>query len=319
MIVTIGDLHLSDNREWSWEVSNKIVDFIINHPLNNEDNYAIFLGDVTEDAFLSGQIFDLMVKLFSSMKFKHTYVLVGNHDLKKNKQGQLTLSFKFLNRRMFKDRVTVIDNAYDFTIEGVNVLALPWVPVDMKKEYENFPDAENPYDLLVGHFQDPSINVPAETINIDYIKPKFICLGHIHDKDHPRYIGSIVPNSTEGAGLNRYIRTYTKDKETLIKIPHIMDYCYATFPNPLPKVNVQIPVWTIYNCKDEATAKAHYGDIYIRKAVYDVSMDKESFAKLGNASSNKVSVNELYKEWEKTSSYEPAILELARNYYKNTN
>jgi DNA repair exonuclease SbcCD nuclease subunit len=322
MIVCIGDLHLSDSRPWSWEVSNKIVDFIIKHPLNSPDNTAILLGDVTEDAFLSGQVFDLMAKLFSSLKFKHTYVLVGNHDLKKNKQGQLTLSFEFLKRKLFRfDTITVINEDYDFTIDGVKVLALPWKPVDMKKEYESFPDVGNTYDLLVGHFQDKSINIPGETIDIDYINAKFICLGHIHDKDHPRYIGSIIPNSIDGAGLPRYFRTYEKDKETLIPIPHIMDYCSVNFPDPLPKVDVDIPVWTVYNCKDEATAKAHYGDIYIRKAVYDVSMDKEAMKRLGQSMSNKIAnkdIKEMFTEWKKGATYEPSILKLAEKYLELT-
>ena len=44
MIVAISDLHLSDSRPWSLEVSNKIIDFIINHSLNNSDNEVIFGG-----------------------------------------------------------------------------------------------------------------------------------------------------------------------------------------------------------------------------------------------------------------------------------
>ena len=319
MLVVYGDLHLSDSRPWSWEVSNKIVDFILDHPLNNETNTAIFLGDITEDAFLSGQVFDLMVKLFSQLKFFHTYVLVGNHDLKKNKQGQLTLSFKFLKRKMFEDRVTVIDEPYRFLNDGIKVLALPWKP-DMKA-YE---EMNVSCDLLVGHFQDKTCNLPGETINIDCIKAKHICLGHIHDENLPNYIGSMVPNSIKGAGLPRFIRTYEKDRgESLVSIPHIMDYCFVTFPDPLPTVDTLTPVWTVYGCADESTAKAHYGDIakahygdiYIKEAIFDVSMDKEAFKNFGSAGTKTVSIEDIYGEWEKTAQYDPSILKLAKGYF----
>jgi Calcineurin-like phosphoesterase len=328
MLVVCGDLHLSDSRPWSWEVSNKIVDFILDHSLNNEINIAIFVGDITEDAFLSGQVFDLMVKLFSQLKFSHTYVLVGNHDLKKNKQGQLTLSFKFLKRKVFQDKVTVVESPdminIRFDWNHFKVLMLPWFPNNMKETYEHLQGVDNP-NLIVGHFQDPSVNIPGETINIDYLKPQFICLGHIHDKHHPRYIGSIVPNSVEGAGLPRYIRTYSLPtgmgignlpaEETLVPIPHIMDYCFVNFPDPLPKVDTEIPVWTIYNCADEATARAHYGDIYIRDTIFDVSMDKEAFRKINTSGKKSLSIEDMYTEWEKKAQYDPSILKLARGYF----
>lgn len=327
MIVCIGDLHLSDSRPWSWEVSNKIVDFLLGHPLNNETNTAIFVGDITEDAFLSGQVFDLMVKLFSQLKFSHTYVLVGNHDLKKNKQGQLTLSFKFLKREKFKDKITVVDEPllinFGFDWNHFNVLMLPWKP-DMKKEYESLSFSVH-LNLLVGHFQDPSVSVPGETINIDYLKPQFICLGHIHDKNHPRYIGSLVPNSVEGAGLPRYIRAYSPPtgmginnkvaEESLVPVPHLMDYCFVNFPDSLPIVATDIPVWTVYNCADEATAKAHYGDIYVRDAIFDVSMDKRAFEKFGSNGKKTLSIEEMYTEWEKTAQYDSSILKLAKEYF----
>lgn len=322
MIVVIGDLHLSDSRPWSWEVSQKIVDFILNHPLNNQDNIAFFTGDITEDAFLSGQVFDLMVKLFSSLKFQHTFVLVGNHDLKKNKQGKLTLSFKFLKRKPYINTIDTVDSPRKIVSQAMNILVLPWIPTDMKKEYETHSLwMEGNYDLLIGHFQDTTCNLPGESIDISHIKTKLICLGHIHDENLPNYVGSVVPNSVKGAGLPRYFRTYEMShgrSEGLViglkvEIPHLMDYCVARFPDPLPKVNVETPVWTVYNCADETTAKAHYGNIYTRDTVTGILMDKEAFKRVSGRKT--LSIQEMYDEWEKTAQYDKETLKLARNYF----
>jgi hypothetical protein len=317
MLIVIGDLHLSDERPWSYKVSKEIVDYILNNPLNNESNEVIFLGDLTESAFNSGQVFELLHSMFLGLKFKRIYILIGNHDTKKNKQGQTTLSYSFLKNEFFEN-VSIINEPTIIETEGMTVFALPW-KFDMK-EYNNLKGFEDEYDLIVGHFMDNTVKIPGETIDISYLKSKYVCLGHIHDKNHPRYCGSIVPNSIEGAGLPRFIRTYTKEKgETLVKVPPIMDYHFVTFPKELPKVKTHNPVWTIMNCKDEAIAKAQYGDIFIRKAVYDISMDKEAFAKLGenlaNKMGNKVSIQQLYEEWEKKVSYPKEVMDLAKSYF----
>jgi len=324
MNVVLGDLHLSDSRPWSWDVSNRIVDFITNHPLNNKNNTLILLGDLTEDAFLSGQMFFLLMRLFLNLRFKSIYVLIGNHDIKRNKQGQLTCSLNFLQHDLFNKNVTLIYQPSFFESENMAILALPFIFPQFAEGWSSVKDYEKmqgskldkEYDLIVGHFQDTSVKLPSESVDIEYLKTKFYALGHIHDKNHPRYVGSIVPNSIEGSGLPRYIRTYIKDKETLIEIPKIMDYYTVTFPDPLPKVESQVPVWTILNCQDESIAKTHYGDIYIRKCINNISMNKTEFSKI--AGSENVSIGELFNVWKKQSGYDKDVLNLAEEYFKRS-
>ena len=60
----------------------------------------------------------------------------------------------------------------------------------------------------------------------------------------------------------------------------------------------------------------HYGDIFIRNCVYDLSLDKEAFEAFGDSLSNKstykVSILELFNEFIKTHKYPDNIVAEAR-------
>jgi hypothetical protein len=255
------------------------------------------------------------------LKFKKIYVLVGNHDIKLNKNGEPVLSFQFLERI---PNIEIIKTFGSKSIEGLNTLFLPFIfpdGVHSVADYEKLPKevSSEKYDLIVGHFADMSTNAyPGKLVDISQLKALHYALGHVHTPE-TRYVGSVVPNNIGEAGVPRFIRVYSKDKkEQLLPIPPICDYLTVNFPDELPKKTVDIPIYTVYNCRDEAVARQKYGDIYIRKCVYDVTLDTEAFNSLGQSLSNKgdnpVSLQEMYKEWSEKSDISNEIKEKAEKY-----
>lgn len=323
MLVAIGDLHLSDSREWSYDVSERVVDYIIKWNMNNPTHSAIFLGDFTEDTLLTGRLFSLLLKLFTSLKFKKTYVVVGNHDLKKDKNNNLYLAFEFLRHPLFKDKIEIIEQPYYELIEGLNCLVLPWIHPDgthSVKDYEKQDQYNLNIDIVFAHFQDTTSEKQGDKVNIDYIKTKFYCIGHIH-KPGQRYIGSVIPNKWDERNEVRSVRFYAREDgkatETTYPLPVFTDYYSIKFPEPLPKVPAQVPVWTIFNCKDEATARQQYGEIYIRKALYDIAMDNEALADLNHSmvTKDKISIDKMFNSWLDETKLEPEVKKLAREYF----
>lgn len=329
MLCAIGDLHLSDNRPWSYDVSRTIVKYIIDSPHNNPDNELVLLGDITESASMSGLLYDLLLNMFLALKYKTVYVLVGNHDKKPNKQGKLTLSYRFLMNRNIKKIFTnsdirVIDTAQIIEIEGMKCLMLPYIFNDSGLDfsyYEHLPSELNQkYDILFGHFSDTSqMEFTGKGVDISYIKRAYTCLGHQHNPSD-NYIGSVVPNSISEASKSRSIQLFTfGDKgptRIMEPLPIISDYYTATFPKPLPTVEASIPIWTVTNCASPEIAIEHYGPMYITKCVYKPTLDFDAIRDIGVFENREQFTNtKLFEMFAETKPYaDPKVIELARSY-----
>jgi len=327
MVICIGDIHASDNRPWSYNVSKEVVDYIIHSPHNNSGNSLVLLGDLTESAFLSGQIYELLLKLFSGLKYSKVYILVGNHDKKANKQGKLVLSYKFLQgdlaRELFPNtRIEVVSTRTVATIEGIDCLLLPYVFSDSGHGFETYEEISDDkhYGVIFGHFTDTSdMAIKDRTVDISHLKSDYVCLGHQHNPGN-NYIGSVVPNSTSEQNKNRSIWCFSKDTQgvylTKEPIPNICDYHTVTFPENLPKVEAQYPIWTVLECASEDIAKEQYGDIFVLKCIYKAVMDIQGLQDMGVFGSKEAFTNEkLFAMFKEGAKYDdPSILQVAESY-----
>lgn len=328
MVIALGDLHLSDNRPWSYEVSKEIVKFITSSKYNVASNTLVLLGDLTESAFLSGMLYELLLNLMVGLKYKDIIILVGNHDKKPNKQGRLSLSYKFLqNKNIHKlfpnNNIQVIDSISELTLEGMNCLMLPYIFSDSGKDfsyYENLPEEyRKHYDIVFGHFTDNSdLGIKEKTVDVSYLNTDYWCLGHQHNPGS-HYIGSIVPNSTSEANKVRSIQIFEKAgkvKRTLETIPVISDYYTVNFPEALPEVTAHIPIWTVLNCASEEIAQEQYGKMYIQKCIYKATMDIEGLQDIGALGGKELFTNmKLFEMWKETVKYDDdKILNMAEMY-----
>jgi hypothetical protein len=324
MIKILGDVHLSDEREWSYEVSYNIVKYIINDKDNIKDNILILEGDITEKAFISGRIIRLVHELFSGLKYKLVLLQVGNHDLKLDKNGNISLIYEYIKTDINLQNITIIENPTIFNYDNkYKILLLPHILADgikSLKDYEHLSSefSNNNYTLICGHFNDTSIPIPAECIDISYLKTKYVVLGHYHNPNN-NYIGSIVPNSTKEAGYDRRYAVLEKDILTYIPIPKLLEYHSVNYPEPLIKDAVT-NVYTIYNCIDKSIARQLYGNIYIKDCISTPNTIINTISTNTDISlSETLSYSDLFSLFTKdplSNKYSELILNKAKQYLK---
>lgn len=274
-IYLLGDLHLSASQPWSLPTGDAFLDWF--ESFEPEPNSVfIALGDLTNEAINPGAVIRQLERFINiaQQKFVHSYLLVGNHDLKLYK-NQPQLSFDYARE---KDNVTILEEPAEIlTIAGLKVLSLPHYNYrndlpSMTEYYAALPEpiASQEYDLILGHFADTSAFTFAHNIDLTYLKAQLVCLGDIHTRISENYIGSvfagkITENETPRA---RAVWKVWKEDEVVQKeelsLPHFCDYRIVEYPNPLPPTTSPVTVWTVLGAENEVIAKNFYKDIYIR-------------------------------------------------------
>ena len=323
-LIVVGDLHFQSLRPWSVPVGRRVVEELNSNPLNNPNNTLVLLGDLTELAVLDGAVFSMLMSLFMGAKYKKVYILRGNHD-GKVVDGKVVATFDFLkdakSRSLFPVPIVVIEEPQALMVEGLECLFLPHLfedGVHSLSQYEAGGVYEpllrnTQYDVVFGHFTNTMRPEPGRKYDVSYLQATYWCFGHNHNPG-PGYQGSHIPNTIAEANQNRQVRTYEWDgkvKETILPAPRILDYYTVKFPEPLPAVEAEIPVWTISECTDEAHARAQYGDIYIRRCLYDLTTDSASFDRQNMAMTTKngetLTVEQLFTLWEKMAKMDKEL------------
>ena len=342
MVVCFGDIHFNESKPWSLAVGEEIIKYFRESPYNNENNVAIFLGDIYDRITNTNNVTRLVLLFLSSLRFKKSYFLTGNHDLKM-RSGEVVNSLSFINNSKLKDKYFpncyLVEELKVIQEEGMNILLLPFIPKtkdrSMKEVYENLPShiLERNWDLVCGHFADTSIFVYDEMIDISKLKSKYVCLGHIHVDVGNNYIGSLVATSLAEYQTVKHFRVYQKNSitgevsESKISIkPSFFDYEYVKYPDPLPvEKRAIITAYVINNCASESIAREKYGDIFIYKCISNFSIGNfEKGSITVDGSNTGISVKDMFNLWkeEKKESLDSDILKEVEHYfstYSSTN
>lgn len=278
MLYIFGDLHLSAMNPWNYTVCEKFISWFEKwtEQLEDENAEILWLGDITEKDVNPGDVIDQEYRIFSicSKRFKKTYVIMGNHDLKLYRQ-KAQHSLKFL--RNFEN-VQVIENPC--TIESCNtkVRCLPHIRVQGQTLFEYYSDMEftDDVDLTVGHwnFFDPQKSYEGG-VKLDKMRSKTFCLGHIHIRVDPIYTGSVFPNKVSEEG-ERVYKVFDSGKLVEeVTLPTFIKYETLEYPKPAPVYRDSvIRVYTITGISNLTTAKSFYKDLNIR-GVECKNIDKE--------------------------------------------
>jgi hypothetical protein len=277
-IYFLGDLHLSASRPWRLPAGEAFLDWFEAMPVE-PDSVFIGMGDYSDDAVNPGEVVKQLERFGTIVqsKFKQSYLLVGNHDLKLYK-GQPHLAFEFLGS---KKNIQILREPSEILhIEGIKILSLPHynyrldIP-PMNIHYANLPPdiKDQHYDMLIGHFADASSDeVYAHLIDLRYLNVDLVCLGDIHVRYSEHYIGSVMACkiSENETPLPRSIwkvrmgdNGITKDE---ILLPVFLDFRTIEYPNPLPDVSTTT-VWTVVGAENETIAKQLYRGAHIRGVV----------------------------------------------------
>lgn len=317
MICILGDLHLTSRKDYLLQTCLCFLDWFKDWDKNNKDNTLILAGDLVDSHLNGGVVINLIDKLYNYSNFEEIHIVVGNHD-KKKVDGYDQLAYEFLKN---KDNVYIYEELTESIIEGLKVLFLPYF-LDhihpMNEFYSNlYKIKKEQYDLLVGHFADESASFKGSVdciSNLDKLNVKKICLGHIHTRFiHPeRYIGSIYACNKIQNDPTRSAWYYDDGEWKEERLPIFNEYITFSYPNPLPKSNAEVPIYTILNCASESLARRKYGNIYLRK----VTIDKEDIGYKKKEldfefeSIKNIDVNKLFKEF--IDSQNPPLLKEIR-------
>lgn len=282
-VYILGDLHLSANQEWRPAVGDAFLDWFEFEFEVEPDSIFICLGDLMDDASNVGGVLDQLERFRKILldKFTHSFLMVGNHDLKLFK-GKPHLSFSFLSG----DRITILrEPAEILHISGLKFLSLPHYNyrVDlppMNLYYSNLPQniLDQEYDVVLGHFADNSSDkIYAHQINLNPIKTNLVCLGDIHSRWNDHYTGSAYACkiSEHETLLPRAIWKIKKtdvgvSKEEL-ELPVFCGYYFVEYPKPLPETDAKVSVWTVLGVETKSIAEQAYPGVFIRS----VSMVKK--------------------------------------------
>ncbi len=319
MIVAYGDLHIGSDRPWSYKVSKDIVTHIITSELNNESNDLILTGDVTDKNTVDGSVTDLLHELFENLKYKNTYICLGNHE-GRIKHGKLSTTYDFVENASYqtklKSHISIVKKMTEININGINTLFLPHIYYTENssiKDYEKLAKevADKKYDLVIGHITDSRLDFPStEKVDISPIKAEQFIMGHIHSGAYADlgYLGSMIPNSVSENDFPRYEVTISKNgskvEKNSIPLPKFLEYLEVAYPNPLFRTKAKTVVWTFINCADEEMARTHYEapDMFIRKCSYTTQIDKDGFQDIVNNTSSLQTFKFYLNTWMETKS-----------------
>jgi UDP-2,3-diacylglucosamine pyrophosphatase LpxH len=138
-ISVISDLHIVDKDDEGY----KVLESFINHPLVQESEIIIFLGDILD--FMVGEFleyknkYDYFFKLLSKLENKKVYYFTGNHD------------FKF-NTNLFHKNITILETSLVVELKGTKILFAHGDNEEIEnstyKKYKNFIQSERTQKIV---------------------------------------------------------------------------------------------------------------------------------------------------------------------------
>ncbi len=282
MLYIFGDIHLSAMNAWNHDVGENFIEwfeeFCKDTAKNDtEERNILWLGDVTEKDVNPGDVIDQEYRIFDlcSKYFAHTYVIMGNHDLKLYKK-KAQHSLKFL--RHFNG-VQIIEDVDCRVINNTKVRMLPHKRVEGKSlsAYYSEMTFDSDVDLTVGHWAKLDPNHPNwGGVDTSNMRSKMFCLGHIHTRIEDCYTGSIYANKSVEAGPRVYKMFKDGQEVGCGNIPEFLEYKVVSYPNEIkdtPKKFVTY-VYDVEGVNSVQQARIQYPDVYVRGTLKK-KIDKE--------------------------------------------
>lgn len=300
-IIFISDIHFgakSASTEWS----DNMIDYFENFffPLIKQEfadgyNPAIVIaGDFFDNRqHIDVDIMDKVMNIIEKMSsLCPVYMMVGNHDIYKKKDTDVT------SLRIFEKtkNVTVIRDKMELTIKGNhNFLLISWVG-DFSKENKLIAKYKDKYEYLVLHTEISGMSYDngrpiVNGINLSAIDEKcHIISGHIHKRqgnEKAMYLGSPYMLTRSDIGNEKGIYCFRNDAENKIFVKfHQNDYS---------------PKFLRYRFSDYGKKAEVWADI-IRNNYVDIVFEEEEL--------NRFNVNKFADDLQE---YEPKKVEFSCN------
>ena len=315
MIAILGDIHFDSSKDYYIKICSEFISWFSSWKYNRPGNELILAGDLVASSLNGGVVIDFLERFYKASQFDHIHIIEGNHD-RKFIEGVPQLAYEFLRN---KENVSIYRYPEERNIQGLHVLFLPFFTRNekgktMREVYSNLYKTHiGPYDLTVGHFCEIKAGFKgAEDCidNLEKLNSSRICLGHIHTRnaDPNIYIGSIYARRRDEIDYSRAAWIYDENLKEWKEdpLPIFNTFLYVTYPDPLPKTEALVPIYTILNCGSEKVARQKYKDIYIRKCT--IARSEETLEKkhyLDSEVSIKIDIEDVFKAF--CSSQKPPL------------
>jgi hypothetical protein len=185
--LVVGDPHFKVNNV---RETDAMVEAIVETARNRQPDIIIVLGDVLdrhESIHVSPltRSIDFLARL---MDIAPTYVLIGNHDLKNNRQF-LSKEHPFTALKYWGPRMTIVDVTTIVTIKGKIFTLVPYVPPGRFKEALDTRSGWEASTCIFAHqeFMGAQMGAIISTEGDEWpLSNPYVVSGHIHDYQEPQ-------------------------------------------------------------------------------------------------------------------------------------
>jgi len=196
----IGDPHfkVSNIRE-----TDSMVDAIIKVAHEKTPDIIVVLGDILDrhETIHVSPLTRSISFLSQLMEIAPTYVLIGNHDLKNNRQF-LSPEHPFVALKYWGNRITIVDTTLLLSIKGHTFTFVPYVPPGTFINALNKCPGWEQSTCIFAHQEFKGAQMGAiisvDGDNWDLINP-YVITGHIHDYQEPQvnilYVGTPIQHA----------------------------------------------------------------------------------------------------------------------------
>ena len=299
----IGDVHLNTSKPWTREAGERFVswfeEFDFGPPAETE---AAFTGDVLDKDTMTGTVAAQLQRLFDACcsKFSTTYVVMGNHELKKRNE---LLQHPLMSIQNRKHVEVVTREAAVVTPLGFRVLFLPFrKDVPGYARVERYYDEERPffdgeYDAVVAHVAKKDDFFYKDDVDVSSIKTRSWFLGHIHFRNDPDYLGSAYPNNAleEKSKYPRCLKWVSKSETGQVPLPTFVEFAELKYPTEEPRVDPsRVTAYAVLDCPNLNLARERYPGSYVYKVVREKRKEVEKQGKREKAFE---SFTDGWKDW----------------------
>lgn len=298
--VVTTDLHFIEKSPF-YESKVMFVDWLKEKEFNNNDNYLVVVGDITDKSIHTGIVNRMLVDFVKDLKFKHIFLITGNHDLSKRDGNVLEVLKSF-------DNISVIEEPTFIEIDSIYCAMLPHLirktknDKSMKEIYENMEVVVN---FIFGHFANETQTIFNHYIDTRHMDGKKI-LGHVHFAQGD-FLGSPVKTRYDERNNENRIAVIDNDTKNLeyLPVPEFLSYKTIKYGEK-PVSDTPFTVWTIEDAPSKQAVYNNKDYKYIYKRQILVK-DGEDLDSMNLEDTENMTIELYYKEFAKQNKIKKSV------------
>lgn len=262
-LIVEGDRHIQSKQPF-YDAHMAYNEWLLSQPFNSPSTVFFSQGDFFNKANPDPHEYALAVDFIERAEFDRIIIQAGNHEYNRPNDRYALHPLEHF------EKVEVLYKETAFSIENTSFLSLPFFypnkrNVGRMEDYyptlPQYPVGQDHFDYLFGHLY--FVDTYGSYVDVSKINADRKIFGHDHIQFSNRigeYIGTPMPHRyTEKGQQGHLILIDCLDAtEQYVDVPKIIDYETVTYPDPLPKTDVQYMIWDVEEAPDRSVAIDHY-------------------------------------------------------------